>query len=476
MFGKVYAGSITSNYGLTIGGDSVALTPKILSINADLSINDAIRNHRFYAMSGSFITVAASAANPTTLNIDIQKDSSNPIFSRSTTPLYLGICVSSTGKHSYYTLTPSNYVDADKDGSIIQSFPSGVLSIGTDSYSTQSSAILYNSFTFDGLDLGNRSKDDIFCLVFANTSLSSLRTDVTAGLRSKAVGICYGKNMSATSSGYTGVVYGLDGNPITISNKYIGWCACEIIHFKRIIISNSILSDNGISALTGNNATFSVGYRESIKLNTGLDFGQKINITSVVNPFKDNITSGIAIGSGIGAGTVGDGQIAIGMAPYNPDAVVTLGTGKDKYYTYFNMASSGWTVKSDKRDKIDIIPITNALRFVNELNPVSFKMNFRGSYVNDGVFDEENYKKGTHKSKYKTGGLLAQDVVAALEDVYGDKNYTSIVDHVTDDNPLKDNYSMSYEALIPYLIGAIKELTSTVESQAKEIEMLKNQL
>ena len=157
------------------------------------------------------------------------------------------------------------------------------------------------------------------------------------------------------------------------------------------------------------------------------------------------------------------------------------------------------TVTSDKRDKIDINDVNNSLDFILKLNPVTYVFNPRTEYISDNnkketydnngneIFNQnyENYKKygmcdydtekylsGTKKGTRRRIGLIAQDVQDALKEVYGSDNYADIVndnfyDLVKKPDNVENQLTIAYQNIIPFLIGAIKELQD-------EIDQLKN--
>ncbi|RYF85637.1 MAG: hypothetical protein EON98_06025, partial [Chitinophagaceae bacterium] len=103
----------------------------------------------------------------------------------------------------------------------------------------------------------------------------------------------------------------------------------------------------------------------------------------------------------------------------------------------FNFNGTGGSVSSDARLKQDILPLTNSLAKLMQLNGYSYRFKTKAS-------DEQ-----------KEIGVLAQEVKKVLpEAVY------------TDD---KGMYSVSYNALVPLLINAVKE-------QQAEITDLKQKL
>ena len=157
------------------------------------------------------------------------------------------------------------------------------------------------------------------------------------------------------------------------------------------------------------------------------------------------------------------------------------------------------TVTSDRRDKIDINDVNNSLDFILKLNPVTYVCNPRTKYISDNdkketydingnkIFNQnyENYKKyglchydtekylsGTKKGTRRRIGLIAQDVQEALKEVYGSDNYADIVndnfyDLVKKPDDVENQLTIAYQNIIPFLIGAIKELQT-------EIDQLKN--
>lgn len=142
------------------------------------------------------------------------------------------------------------------------------------------------------------------------------------------------------------------------------------------------------------------------------------------------------------------------------------------------------TVTSDKRDKTDIEGITDALAFIERLNPVTFVSNERADYISDedkkgetfrtyGMceYDRIAHAAGTKKGERRRCGLLAQEVVEAMQSVYGTDNYANIVNdnfHDLSEKPsdVENKYTLAYANLVPFLIGAIKELNAKI----KELE------
>ena len=148
------------------------------------------------------------------------------------------------------------------------------------------------------------------------------------------------------------------------------------------------------------------------------------------------------------------------------------------------------TVTSDKRDKTDIEGITDALAFIERLNPVTFVSNERVDYISDedkkgetfrmyGMceYDRIAHAAGTKKGERRRCGLLAQEVIAAMQEVYGTDNYANIVNdnfHDLAEKPsdVENKYTLAYANLVPFLIGAIKGLSAKIKEL--EVKLMSN--
>ena len=191
-------------------------------------------------------------------------------------------------------------------------------------------------------------------------------------------------------------------------------------------------------------------------------------------------------------------KIGTGLTPNN-QSVTQIGTnsytssGRALYlgagntgFTYMNSAGSSWSSASDIRDKTDIQTIDHALDFIKKLKPITYVMNDRERYLirdkdDNPILDEngkqqydvEAHKRGDKKKHRRFAGLSAQDTYQAMLDCYNnDTNYAQIVDNNKFDHPddeYLEQYSMSYERLVPFLIKAIQE-------QQEQIEKLKSKL
>lgn len=171
----------------------------------------------------------------------------------------------------------------------------------------------------------------------------------------------------------------------------------------------------------------------------------------------------------------------IGVGRYSSSGrALYLGAG-DTGFTYMNSAGSSWTSASDIRDKADIEEIVHALDFIKKLKPITYVMNDRERYLirdeNDNPildsngkqqYDVEAHKRGDKKKHRRFAGLSAQDTYQAMLDCYdNNSNYAQIVDNNKFDHPddeYIEQYSMSYERLVPFLIKAIQEQQAQIDA------------
>jgi hypothetical protein len=93
------------------------------------------------------------------------------------------------------------------------------------------------------------------------------------------------------------------------------------------------------------------------------------------------------------------------------------------------------------------------IALVKELRPCKFKWNLRGSNVDNGR---------------KTVGFLAQEVEDVLKKFDADAYATDLVTYNEDE----DQYSMSKELLIPFMVKAIQELSAKVAELEAKLDAL----
>lgn len=194
----------------------------------------------------------------------------------------------------------------------------------------------------------------------------------------------------------------------------------------------------------------------------------------------------IRIGTAMGQTPTNQSVTQIGVNNYTSSGrALYLGAGYTGF-TYMNSAGSSWTSASDIRDKTDIQTIDHALDFIKKLKPITYVMNDRERYLirdkdDNPILDEngkqqydvEAHERGDKKKHRRFAGLSAQDTYQAMLDCYNnDTNYAQIVDNNKFDHPddeYLEQYSMSYERLVPFLIKAVQE-------QQAQIDALKNKI
>ena len=194
----------------------------------------------------------------------------------------------------------------------------------------------------------------------------------------------------------------------------------------------------------------------------------------------------------IGTGTSGPPDAAvthIGCGDYHyTGRALYLGAGATGF-TYMNASGSSWSSASDIRDKAEIKEVEHALDFIEKLKPITYVMNDRERYLikdendnpildKDGKqqYDVEAHKRGEKKKHRRFVGLSAQDTYQAMLECYdGDSNYAQIVDNNRFDHPEDEHieqYSISYERLVPFLIKAMQEQQTQIEEQQRQIQEL----
>ena len=168
-------------------------------------------------------------------------------------------------------------------------------------------------------------------------------------------------------------------------------------------------------------------------------------------------------------------------------------------------ASGGGQLSSDDRFKTNEIPLTNCLQTITKLQPEFYtKTNLKNmtrnigecpTYVDDnGVTqqDIDNWPKEHYtikKSSFLESGLIAQDtynnvpelrhLISITDDALNNpENFTEdnkLIENVVDSNGIPSYLGINYGGIIPYLIGAVKEMSAKINSLETELNNLKSQ-
>lgn len=177
-----------------------------------------------------------------------------------------------------------------------------------------------------------------------------------------------------------------------------------------------------------------------------VDAGAEINEgfigTSSVHPFRiltsNSVRMQIAANGDVGIGTI--------------SPTFKLHVNGSAYLT------GDLTVASDRQIKKDIVPVSDALSVISEIQPVEY------SYRTD-EFPELNFKSD------RKMGLIAQDLEKVLPDLVSDAGSVTKSDGST--VALK---SINYVELVPLLIEAVKELDAKVDARDQQIKALEDKV
>ncbi len=108
------------------------------------------------------------------------------------------------------------------------------------------------------------------------------------------------------------------------------------------------------------------------------------------------------------------------------------------------------TSLSDRRDKTDIVTISEGIDFIKQLKPVTFTWNTRDK----------------SKVGIKSAGFIAQDLLALQKGSLIGAN----LDLVSENNPEK--LEARYNNLLPVMVKAIQDQQNIIEDQKKRLDAL----
>jgi hypothetical protein len=156
------------------------------------------------------------------------------------------------------------------------------------------------------------------------------------------------------------------------------------------------------------------------------------------------------------------------------DNQVQIGNSSTTTYVYGTVQN-----RSDARDKADIRDTQLGLDFIEALRPVDFRWDYRDSYIdhilsededgNDTSTFVENPQDGSRKRTRYHHGLIAQEVKEML-DAKG-IDFGGYQDHSVAGG--KDVLTIGYDELVGPLIKAVQELSSQVKALSLELADLK---
>lgn len=194
--------------------------------------------------------------------------------------------------------------------------------------------------------------------------------------------------------------------------------------------------------------------------------------------------STLALGWSSKASSEGSSAIGYG-AVSGGEYQIQLGTAGTTVYAYGAVQD-----RSDARDKTDIAPTNLGLNFINRLNPVSYKLDYRDAYrekirqeYDRGQPVDEPFLKrkldcpedctlddivpdGSLKRVRTHYGLIAQEVKQVMDDLGVD--FGGYQDHKVTANG-DDVLTLGYSQFIAPLIKAVQELSARVEELEKVV-------
>lgn len=190
--------------------------------------------------------------------------------------------------------------------------------------------------------------------------------------------------------------------------------------------------------------------------------------------YEENNYGGVFAGSygeqniGVSALTFGGGSVNYGLTAYAPLGTCSTGVCYNAagYFTGDIFHSAGFFGPSDRNLKENIQPLKNSLEVIYSLEPKSF--NFR---LNQYPF--LNLPTGTQE------GLIAQEVERVLPELVKNFSVPSRPDRLGNIDSTGVGISfkaIDYVAIIPFLIGAIKEQQQSIDSLRNQIMETQKQI
>jgi len=292
------------------------------------------------------------------------------------------------------------------------------------------------------------------------------------------------------------------GNTGSILIGYEATCESESYGIHSVAIGNSAKATGDYNVVLGYNAqasttastvdksygrrTVVIGSNASSYYNsTG---GENVLVGYSAKAYGNRI---VCIGYNTSAGTTDtplSNQTRLNCGSYTSSGRALL-LGAYTAFTYMNAAGASWTSASDIRDKTDVAAIDHALDFIKKLRPITYVMNNREDYLirdenGSPILDENGkqqydvaeHQKGTKKKHRRFAGLSAQATYQAMLECYDNNdNYAQIVDDNKYDHPNDEyiqQYCMSYERLVPFLIKAMQEQQAKIEELENKIKNL----
>lgn len=226
----------------------------------------------------------------------------------------------------------------------------------------------------------------------------------------------------------------LEENTIGESNVALGNNA---LRYNTIGNENVALGVRALENIIKGKGNTAVGYNANNKGNT-------INDTSNTTAIGYNAKAEYKNSTALGANAKADDENQIRLGDDNTGVYVT-----------------SLHLTSDERDKTDIKDSSLGLDFILGLRPVEYRWDMRSNY-------EDGKRDGTKKGKRFHQGFIAQDFQSLNIDFAGFQDYKI--------NGGEDKLTLNYFEFIAPLVKAVQEQQKIIESQQKEINILKKKI
>ena len=352
------------------------------------------------------------------------------------------------GQVPYNTGTSlTSFTTSGTSGQVLTSAGGGI-PIWSNSWTASGSNIYYN---LGNVGIGTTSPSKKLVVVGSDALINGL----TIGQGPNNSGI---NNITNTALGYQ--TLNSNSNNTNSNNTTIGYQTMYLNASSGAGACTAVGSQALYSNTNGNNTAF--GYRSLYSNNSG-SFNCAFGVSSLqattggYNNVAVGYNSGVSNIAGFSNTFLGNGadcsvsglsnSTVIGSsAIVNASNKVRIGNASVTVIE----GQVGFSHPSDARDKTNFFPLDAGLTFINELNPIRFDWNQR----NGGLEGRKDI------------GFTAQELLLAQE-----KTKISIPNLVDESNP--DKYHVMYTQLIPILVKAVQEMSSTITRLEAEINKLK---
>ena len=418
-------------YCNTTGFENVAIGKKALFCSSSASTASTTGNGTgtYNVAVGNFSLYMCQAANNNTA-VGYSALYSNTNTSDNTAVGYFSL---KNNNGNYNTAVGSGSLQTNSTGT--NNTAMGYYSLYTNSTGTNNTAV--GSYSLQANSTGTNNTAMGYYSMYNNTSSTNNTAFGTNSLcNQKESGIANGPGATTWQSTY--------GNNTAIGGDALYWTS-GVVTDPSGNKSGSWNTAVGLNALRYNTQGY---YNTAVGIQAGVYFtGSQTKTTADGGPNTANRCTFLGAESRCSVGLIPTNSTAIGY-----DSVITASNqiilGNSSITSLqCNALLSGL---SDARDKMNFVPLDAGLNFINVLNPIRFDWNQRGGGLEGR----------------KDIGFTAQELLSAQE-----KTKIPIPNLVDESNP--DKYYVMYTQLIPILVKAVQEMSSTITRLEAEINELK---